>query len=128
MDLHEHLKRTELIKQREASLSNWRGELSEEGDHPYVDIMPCSDEEEQMIKDAKKKKKKEEQEEVKEETFKEKQKAARKRLDLNKKAIESGKPHLSPYGKHLKPKYAPAADPWSAHASDAKAHSKEDRK
>ena len=63
---------------------------------------------------------------VTEETFKEKQKAARKRLDLNKKAIESGKPHLSPYGKHLKPKYSPAADPWGTHASDAKAHRKED--
>jgi len=63
---------------------------------------------------------------VNEETFKEKQAAARKRLALNKKAMDSGKPHQSPYGKHLKPKYAPmAGDPWSTHPSDVKAHRKE---
>lgn len=71
MDLHEHISRKEIINLRESSVSNWRVDLLEgdEGDHPYVDIMPCADEAQQMKKDAvksKKKKEKEEKEEVKE--------------------------------------------------------------
>ena len=61
MDLNEHILRKELINLRESSLSDWRSELlneEEEGEHPYVDVMPSSDEAEQMLKDEKKKKKK----------------------------------------------------------------------
>ncbi len=73
MDLNEHIRHKELINLREATLSDWRTELVEEdeGEHPYVDIMPSSDEAQNMVKDAKKKKKKsKEEEETVEEGYK----------------------------------------------------------
>ena len=90
---------------------------------PVAGFDPLMGKADKVIKKHKKKK------EIKEESFKEKQAAARKRLALNKKAVESGKPENSPYGKHLKKQVKPsqrALDPWSTHASDAKAHKKED--
>lgn len=68
MDLNEHIRRKELINMRESSLSDWREDIMEEGDHPYVDVMPSADPEEGMKKEVKKKKEKkeEEKEEVKE--------------------------------------------------------------
>ena len=55
---------------------------------------------------------------------------ARRKLEANRKAIEAGRPEDSPYGKHLRKKLKSPSeyrkDPWSAHASDAKAHAKEE--
>ena len=58
----------ELIKMRE-SLSDWRSELVESGEHPYVDIMPMVLPKKSKKKDEEKKEEepKEEKEEVKEE-------------------------------------------------------------
>ena len=69
MDLQEHILRKEIINMRDSSLSDWREDIMEEGDHPYVDIMPSADPEEQMKKDIKKKK----------------EESGRKKLDLGKK-------------------------------------------
>ena len=74
MDLNEHMLRKELISMRESAKSDWRSELQEAGDHPYVDIMPSTDETQQMKKD----KKKEKEESAPEE------KEGRKKLDLGK--------------------------------------------
>ena len=65
MDLTEHIRHKELINLREATLSDWRTELVEEdeGEHPYVDVMPSPLESQDMAKDAKKKKKKDKEEE-----------------------------------------------------------------
>ncbi|WVQ00222.1 hypothetical protein [Synechococcus phage MA01] len=82
-------KEKELIKMREALISDWRSDLMEEEEHPYVDVMPSADQKEKDAKKPKeeKKKKKEEKpekEEVKEGFFssvnKKKQAAARERL------------------------------------------------
>ena len=55
---------------------------------------------------------------------------ARRKLEANRKAIEAGRPEDSPYGKHLRKKLKSPSeygkDPWSTHASDAKAHAKEE--
>ena len=64
----------ELIKMREETLENWRAEiLSEEGDHPFVDVMPEGTDEETPKKSKKKDKeeKKDEKEDVKEAVEKE---------------------------------------------------------
>ena len=59
MDLNEHIRRKELINLRESSLSDWREEIKEEGDHPYVDVMPSIDPEEDMKEGKHSRKKKE---------------------------------------------------------------------
>ena len=62
----------ELIKMREESLSDWRSELMESGDHPYVDIMPDGSKPKKSKKKDEEKKEeepKEEKEEVKEEVL-----------------------------------------------------------
>ena len=77
MDLQEHILRKEYINMRESSLSDWREEIMEEGDHPYVDVMPASADEEG--KKVKKEPKKKEEESTPEEE------GGRKKLDLGKK-------------------------------------------
>ena len=100
MDLNEHILRKELINMREGSLSNWREDLNEQGDHPYVDVMPSTDETQDKPK-KKKEKKEEEKEEVKESILDDEEyrknfkdaadnvakgmEARRKKLDLGKK-------------------------------------------
>ena len=61
----------ELIKMREESLSDWRSELTESGDHPYVDIMPDGSKPKKSKKkdEEKEEEPKEEKEEVKEEVL-----------------------------------------------------------
>ena len=61
----------ELIKMREESLSDWRSELMESGDHPYVDIMPDGSKPKKSKKkdEEKEEEPKEEKEEVKEEVL-----------------------------------------------------------
>ena len=61
----------ELIKMREESLSDWRSELLESGDHPYVDIMPDGSKPKKSKKkdEEKEEEPKEEKEEVKEEVL-----------------------------------------------------------
>ena len=62
----------EIIKLRKESLSDWRSELlSEEGDHPYVDIMPDGSKPKKATKAKKEEEPKEKEEEVKEETISE---------------------------------------------------------
>ena len=53
-------KEKELIKMRESLMSDWRRDLMEEEEHPYVDVMPSADQKE---KDAAKKKKEKKEEE-----------------------------------------------------------------
>ena len=131
-------KEKELIKMREALMSDWRRDLMEE-DHPYVDVMPSSDQKE---KDAKKKKKEEEKpekEEVKEGFFssvnKKKQAAARERLAKHKAAMEGG--GVSPYYGKLKDGKVDKGtgkdswkgtgkDPWATHPDEQKAFAKEE--
>ena len=63
-------KEKEIIKLRESLKSDWRSEIMEEEEHPYVDVMPSCD---QKQKDAEKKvKKKKEEEVVKEQALNEK--------------------------------------------------------
>ena len=98
----------ELIKMREALMSDWRSDLNEEEEHPYVDVMPSTD---QALKDAakKKSKKKEEEESIKE-----------------KESVSESKtpPKMPPLPKEL---VKGPQDPWSTHPDDAKAHAKEDK-
>lgn len=119
-------KEKELIKMREALMSDWRNDLMEEEEHPYVDVMPSTDQKE---KDAKKKKKekeeeKSEKEEVKEGFFsavsKKKRAEAKDRLERHRKGEEVY------FKKKKKPLFSdkPLKDPWGAHPEDAKAHSK----
>ena len=61
MDYQSLREHRELIKAREnTELSNWRTELQEEGDHPYVDVMPQTN----KVEDQKKKEKKEKKEQL----------------------------------------------------------------
>jgi hypothetical protein len=134
MDLNEHMLRKELISMRESAESDWRSELQEEGDHPYVDIMPCADEAQQMKKDKKKEKKKKEEtperEEVKEGFFngvnREKQKAARERLDKHRTAMK-GDGDSPYYGKVKGKSKETGKDPWATHPSDQKVFAKDMR-
>ena len=71
MDLNEHILRKELINMREEQKSDWRKDIKDlatGGDHPYVDVMPDSDQPAQMAKNKVKdnKKEKEDKQEVKE--------------------------------------------------------------
>lgn len=105
---------------RESAKSAWRQELNEEGDHPYVDIMPCADEAQQMKKDKKKKK---EKEEVKEGFFdgkpsKKEQEAARERIRLRRAKWDAE-------AKSKEQTPAPK-DPWATHPDDAKVFAKEE--
>ena len=130
MDLNEHILRKELINMRESMLSDWREELTEE-EHPYVDVMPSSEESQDKPKKKKKKEKEEDKEEVKEETEISEARAktreeARAKLDAHSKAMKGE--GESPYFKNKELKKVKFnGDPWSAHSSDAKAHSKEDK-
>ena len=63
----------ELIKMREQAMHNWREALMEEGDHPFVDVMPNAE-----TKKASKKKEEKKEEEVEE------KEEGRKELDLKK--------------------------------------------
>ena len=85
----------ELIKLRESSVEDWRAEiLSEEGDHPFVEVMPKGTDEE-LPKKSKKKDKEEKKEEEVKEGYKsmdlDKQDvAARKATDAARKSAASG--------------------------------------
>lgn len=77
-----------------AGAGGFTGSASPEG--PVAGYDPLMGKTDKVLKKHRKKKG------INEETFKEKQAAARKRLAANKKAVESGNDSQSPYGKHLK--------------------------
>lgn len=103
-----------------AGAAGFTGAAAPEG--PVAGYDPLMGKTDKVLKKHRKKKG------INEETFKEKQAAARKRLEANKKAVESGKDGDSPYGKHLPKKTAAKdTDPWSTNPDTVKVQKKLDK-
>ncbi|WNL51079.1 hypothetical protein SCREM2_gp160 [Synechococcus phage S-CREM2] len=103
-----------------AGATGFTGAAAPEG--PVAGYDPLMGKTDKVLKKHRKKKG------INEETFKEKQAAARKRLEANKKAVESGKEGDSPYGKHLPKKTAAKdTDPWSTNPDTVKVQKKLDK-
>ena len=103
-----------------AGATGFTGAAAPEG--PVAGYDPLMGKTDKVLKKHRKKKG------INEETFKEKQAAARKRLEANKKAVESGKDGNSPYGKHLPKKNAAKdTDPWSTNPDTVKVQKKLDK-